>query len=190
MDVLTRQGRAVLLAAAMAIAAVCTPNAFAQGVAGSGTFTDKRDGKTYKTVKIGQQTWMAQNLNYQTPSGSLCYDNDNSNCDKCGRQYDWETAKKACPAGWHLPAAKEWVELGNSAGFSNWHGDATKLVAKNGWFNDCGWVWWWSNTDICETPCGVIKAFEIFYNDIEDFYFANIKSVGSDQELPVKCLQD
>jgi len=53
---------------------------------------------------------MAENLNYEA-SGSKCYDNKPANCDKYGRLYNWNTAKTACPSGWHLPASYEWDVL-------------------------------------------------------------------------------
>jgi len=93
--------------------------------------TDSRDGKKYKYVKIGSQTWMAENLNYNA-NGSKCYEDKESNCQKYGRLYDWETAMKSCPSGWHLPNNKEWEELVDFAG-SIWELVGAKLKAKSGW---------------------------------------------------------
>ena len=81
-----------------------------------GTMTDKRDGKVYKTITIGKQTWMAENLNYDTNKGSWCYNNDSNNCKKYGKLYDWNTAKVVCPAGWHLPSKAEFDSLTNFLG--------------------------------------------------------------------------
>ena len=101
-----------------------------------GTFKDPRDGQEYKTVKIGNQVWLAENLNYEA-KGSKCYDNDPKNAKKYGRLYDWKTAKTACPSGWHLPTSNEWEKLSKFVMLSGKDNDAKKLKAKTGWHKDC-----------------------------------------------------
>jgi uncharacterized protein (TIGR02145 family) len=95
-------------------------------------FTDSRDGRKYRAVKIGSKSWTAQNLNYQT-GNSWCYGGNNSNCEKYGRLYAWNTAKTACPTGWHLPSREEWDVLVIEAG-GNVAGKALK--STYGWDSD------------------------------------------------------
>jgi len=97
------------------------------------TFTDPRDGRVYRTVKIGEQVWMAENLNYNAPDSKF-YDNDPANGEKYGRLYNWETAKMACPPGWHLPSIEEWDELVDFVGGKETAGKYLK--AKSGWNGD------------------------------------------------------
>ena len=72
--------------------------------------TDARDNQTYQTVTLGDQTWLAQNLNYETDD-SWCFQDDPANCATYGRLYNWEAAMNACPDGWHLPSDQEWSTL-------------------------------------------------------------------------------
>jgi uncharacterized protein (TIGR02145 family) len=97
------------------------------------TFTDKRDGKTYKKITIGAQTWMKENLNFAS-KGSVCYNNKEDNCAKYGRLYDWSATKQACPAGFHLPTNAEWTMLVDYAG--GYETAGKKLKSAGGWEND------------------------------------------------------
>jgi len=112
------------------------------------TFTDKRDGKMYKEVTIGEQRWMAENLKYEA-DGSKCYAGRNDSvtalmCDVYGRLYDWNTAmngelssnaapsgvEAVCPVGWHIPSDAEWMTLVDFVGTNS----ATKLKSRE-WVN-------------------------------------------------------
>lgn len=84
----------------------CTP----AGLCAS--FVDSADGATYKTVKVGGQIWMAENLRRVAVAGnSWCYNDDEANCVALGRMYDWAGAMASCPAGFHLPDSTEWSTL-------------------------------------------------------------------------------
>lgn len=83
----------------------------------TGSFTDTRDGRVYKTVKISDQWIMAENFAYKPERGNYwAYNNDSANVNKYGYLYDWETAKNIAPAGWHLPTVSDWKKLKEAMG--------------------------------------------------------------------------
>lgn len=108
-----------------------------------GELVDDRDGKTYRTVKIGDQVWMAENLNYE-PADSYCYVMKKSvcperlveNCAKYGRFYSWDGAMEACPSGWHLPSIDEWRTLFKTVSGNNVRMTADLLRSTTGWSDD------------------------------------------------------
>jgi len=95
-----------------------------------GYFVDKRDGQQYKWVKIGNQVWMAENLNYETVK-SWKYNDMHIRDDGYGRLYSWESAVISCPKGWHLPSDKEWSRLATFLGGDQIAGK--KIKAVSGW---------------------------------------------------------
>ena len=121
---------------------------------GGTTFTDSRDGRSYRKIVIGTQTWMGENLNYDVPNVTtdVCYGNSADSCAKYGRLYNWSTAMSisasnnssywggsdvnhtgVCPAGWHIPSDAEWTALENYVGSST---AGTKLKSTSGWYNN------------------------------------------------------
>jgi uncharacterized protein (TIGR02145 family) len=104
------------------VASTLLAMAFTLSCSDDGTLTDPRDGKVYKTVKIGTQIWMAENLNYDGSENKdkvvlalknravqydgdgrlgICYDNNSANCEKYGRLYDWAEAMGSNFSGIH-----------------------------------------------------------------------------------------
>jgi len=134
----------------------------------TGTFTDSRDEQVYTWVKIGGQTWMAENLSYLPEVNRVddsrfegkCYyvygyDGTNlpeaksdANYEKYGVLYNWEAACESCPDGWRLPTDREWAELENhlgmapnESGLREWRGSGdvgTKLKSAMGWETGIG----------------------------------------------------
>ena len=125
------------------------------------TFTDSRDGKVYKTVSIGEQVWMAENLAY-LPSvvgpatGSFTephyyvygYDGTSvatakatTNYQTYGVLYNWPAALTACPEGWHLPSDAEWTQLEEYliANGYNYDGTTTGNKIAKSMANYSGW---------------------------------------------------
>jgi len=163
-----------------------------------------------KSVKIGKQIWMAQNLN-DPSKGGKCYDDKPENCEKYGRLYTWEEAKKACPTGWRLPSNEEWQTLVDFAGGDGVAGK--KLKAKSGWnkyegksgngTDDFGFSalpggngysdgsfdivgsygGWWSSS---ENNSGIAYGLGMDYN-IEHAYWINFSKTSL---FSVRCLQD
>lgn len=125
------------------------------------SFTDARDGQTYKTVKVGNQIWMAENLNatqlndgtsislipavsdlsfwvnLSTP-GYYWYNNDPAYKYTYGALYNWFTVNtgRLCPDGWHVPSDREWTELTDYLGGEGVAGNKLRETGTIHWENN------------------------------------------------------
>jgi uncharacterized protein (TIGR02145 family) len=112
----------IIIIASILITTLSSFISFAQ----TGSVTDKRDGKTYKTIRIGTQTWMAENVAWYTAEECRAFDDDEANVGKYGYLYTWKVAKAACPAGWHLPSDAEANTLSEFLGGDDMAGNKLK----------------------------------------------------------------
>ncbi len=122
-----------------------------------GSSISDKDGNTYKTVQIGNQTWMAENLNtskyndgttienitdnsawINTSNGAWCYYNNNANLSGLtGKLYNWYAVNtsKLCPTSWHVPSDDEWSVLVNYLGGENVAGGKLKQTGTSKWIS-------------------------------------------------------
>jgi len=172
------------------------------------TFTDSRDDKVYKTVKIGEQTWMAENLAFKVNNGCWAYANNQSNVTTYGYLYTLEVAKKVCPIGWHLPTVAEWTELIAYLGGENVAGGELKATtilqnkdtnttksydfnalpsgyrSYDGIFNDLGLnSYWWCSS---EYNTGYVLEGNMLYMLMSEYWLSYAKNCG----FSVRCIKD
>lgn len=154
------------------------------------TFTDPRDGQTYKIVCIGDQVWMAENLNFKSDD-SWCYADNPNNCEIYGRLYSSESVKSACPPGWHLPSVEEYEKLNNLYP-KGWGGAELKSVTgwsepNTGANNNSGWSglpggqknllldlylsmsrygYWWTSSTLFSSDAQRTRYVRLSYNKV------------------------
>ncbi len=130
------------------------------------TITDI-DGNVYKTIKIGNQLWMAENLKVTryrngdtlpkvvgntewqnlTIGGYCVYDNNEGNANTYGNLYNWHTVndvRNIAPSGWHVPSDEDWKELELFLGMSRSEADklGTRGTDEGGKLKETGTVHW------------------------------------------------
>lgn len=125
-------------------------------------FTDSRDGQTYRTVKIGDQVWLAENFRYKCP-GAFAYNNDEKKVELYGRLYTWDAAMNCVPEGWHLPTKKEFKRLISFVEKRSKVEVGTALKSKTGWEKCEGISAGTDEFGFCALPAGGR------FNDEEDF---------------------
>ena len=169
----------------------------------NGTFTDDRDGRTYKTViykvptvaEVGiDREWMAENLNFESDQ-SFCYKDIGAYCEKYGRLYNFDAALAACPNGWRVATAKDWFQIFDlyggihKAGQSVYDGGKSRLRLQYGGFGEPGGYWhgmgiegyYWDSEEKSNEHAGLIIIHkgtrEIFHDKSAKYHLNGVRCV-------------
>ena len=175
------------------------------------TFTDPRDKKVYPIIffediksvgKLNFITWMAKDMNYKTASGYTVVEDKDMHNQAQGLLYTWEAARKACPAGWHLPSEKEWQPLvdtfngrslkssegwamgGNGENFSGFSAYPSYYLSDEVEYPSYKWFGhWWTATSKADT---LASAFLMVFQDGDVRNQARKKT----DSYSVRCIKD
>ena len=185
----------------------------------TGSLTDERDGQTYKTVQIGNQIWMAENLKLEVSDG-FCYGDVKANCEKYGTFYTAKTALRICPEGWKLPNDEAWKILAQNIGAeydeSGRSGGGTFIYINDDAISKIRSTTGWSNTNgtnalgFSAYPAGKFNGTQYSGLGEQAAFMGSNKSSGEDDSwavisenqiyitggkltnsaMPVRCLQE
>lgn len=185
----------------------------------TGSLTDERDGQTYKTVQIGNQIWMAENLKLEVSDG-FCYGDVKANCEKYGTFYTAKTALRICPEGWKLPNDEAWKILAQNIGAeydeSGRSGGGTFFYINDDAISKIRSTTGWSNTNgtnalgFSAYPAGKFNGTQYSGLGEQAAFMGSNKSSGEDDSwavisenqiyitggkltnsaMPVRCLQE
>jgi uncharacterized protein (TIGR02145 family) len=170
------------------------------------TMIDPRDSQSYKIVKIGDQVWMAENLNYEIEY-CPCYESVSEYCNITGRYYSWSKALEACPVGWHLPSNVEWRVLFDEVGGAS---NANMILKSQvGWMNghngidSVGFAMipagdYWGRTSVWAIGDGAYFWTSTEYNSGYAYAyiasgssdFARAQDVDKHNQFSVRCVKD
>ena len=156
-------------------------------------------------MKIGDLTWMAENLNYETET-SACPDGDSRNCKRLGRLYTWAEAKTVCPDGWRLPTKEDfealvvaqsradlalksrdgWFKKGNGSDALGFRALPAGYRGADGKFNGIGgYAYFWSATEDAENRES--NAFYLFLSFSSEA--ASINAFAKEDYRSVRCVR-
>ena len=169
------------------------------------TFIDPRDSKEYRVALMPDgKLWMAENMNYVTPSDSWEYAQSSANGATYGRLYTWQSAQLAAPPGWHVPTRAEWDALIAACGGASTAGGRLKAASaggtddygfgalmggqrayNNGAFTALGAAGnWWTSTDVSPGANGYYKYIQRDYINIAE------SNYNKSQGFSLRCVKD
>jgi uncharacterized protein (TIGR02145 family) len=169
-------------------------------------FTDKRDGSVYPIVTVGSVTWMTENLKFNAGAGSISYEKGLINNQKYGMLYDWKTALKVCPEGWHLPNGadfrllldhyehgEEWGKLAFNPGSFNIQ--LSGMQDSEGTFSELEkGGYYWSSTDYDENNAEYFSYIIINKLPVPDISrkqdIGDIRGTTKTHKYSVRCVKD